>query len=99
MASGVKLRKIDQLIEKFFYDGLRATNSTPVRVTSRVTKHFDAKPSNILETYQRKMAKQSEDAVHKVTKDSEDILESESEPKPSTSKGVNKIINFFERLT
>uniref|UniRef100_A0AC35G708 Uncharacterized protein n=1 Tax=Panagrolaimus sp. PS1159 TaxID=55785 RepID=A0AC35G708_9BILA len=34
MKTGVKLRKIDQLIEKFFYNGLRATNSTPVRVVS-----------------------------------------------------------------
>ena len=35
MTSEVKLKKIDQLIEKFFYNGLRQTNSVAVRVTTK----------------------------------------------------------------
>lgn len=45
MATSVKLKKIDQLIGKLFYDGLRATNSTPVKVvSSSVSKRFDNEP-------------------------------------------------------
>ena len=35
MTSEVKLKKIDQLIEKFFYNGFRQTNSVAVRVTTK----------------------------------------------------------------
>uniref|UniRef100_A0AC34QQP9 Uncharacterized protein n=1 Tax=Panagrolaimus sp. JU765 TaxID=591449 RepID=A0AC34QQP9_9BILA len=39
MTSGVKLRKIDQLIEKFFYNGLRPTNAVQVEV--KVTSQLE----------------------------------------------------------
>lgn len=48
MTSGVKLRKIDQLIEKFFYNGLRPTNAVQVEV--KMTSQLEDGSENELDS-------------------------------------------------